>query len=367
MPAREARQQIGRHDRAVGHRLVEDGAEIADDARAASSSDSSSSWCSVPRCAATRARVALSSNDGSEKRDREGLDARALARGQRRHRRGIDAAREEDAERHVGDEPLLAPPRCKQLPRARRPRRRARRLRGRAVDAQLPVARRRARGRRRRRRPARVAGRQLAARRARIVRGATTYSSARYSASASRSSARGTAGCSSSAVSVEANASARAVGDSSRAASCRSDRAPAAGAASRASQSAKANMPSSSSTQSSPHCRRRAGCTSVSERVPKRWPSALEPRAQLREVVDLAVEHDGAVRRRASTIGWWPPARSMIDRRRWPSMRRAVGEGAVVVGAARAHRVAHRSHGVGDRATRPTRRPTPAMPHMISS
>src|SRR6185312_10459941 len=31
--AREAREQIGGHDRAVGDRLVEDGAELADDAR----------------------------------------------------------------------------------------------------------------------------------------------------------------------------------------------------------------------------------------------------------------------------------------------------------------------------------------------
>ena len=65
--------------------------------------------------------------------------------------------------------------------------------------------------------------------------------------------------------------------------------------------------------------------TSVSQLVWKVWPSGFELGPQLAEVVDLAVV--GELHRAVvGADGWWPPAGSMMPRRRNPRLARSVSK-----------------------------------------
>ena len=78
-------------------------------------------------------------------------------------------------------------------------------------------------------------------------------------------------------------------------------------------------MPLKRAKQSVPHSTYAWSTTSVSQWVWNVWPSGLELRPQLAEVVDLAVV--GELHRPSSVpTGWWPPAGSMMARRRCPRL-----------------------------------------------
>ena len=81
-----------------------------------------------------------------------------------------------------------------------------------------------------------------------------------------------------------------------------------------------ANMPRSRSNDAvGPTARSAWTMTSVSVVVAEAVAARLELGAQLAEVVDLAVEDHLQTRRPRCAIGWCPPARSMMLRRRMPS------------------------------------------------
>ena len=70
----------------------------------------------------------------------------------------------------------------------------------------------------------------------------------------------------------------------------------------------------------------RCAITSVSPRERNAWPSRFETRAQLAEVVDLAVEDDGDGLPSSFVIGGSPVSRSMIASRFWPMTARSAAK-----------------------------------------